>query len=259
MELNLSSDRPLAGQVALVSGSSGGIGFAAAQVLADRGAAVAITEVAERRSVADDSALRLREGGADAIAVDLDVRDSSSIGSCVAQCCERWGSLDILVNNAGINIRKPALDITPEDWDAVLNVNIRGAFFLAQAAAGVMAPRGSGKIINVASMYGLVGGVDRAAYATSKAGLISLTRCLALEWARFGIQVNAIAPTFAETPLTEALLTDSAVRTDILDRTPAGRLARVGEIARTIAFLATPGTDIITGTTLAVDGGWTAQ
>jgi 2-dehydro-3-deoxy-D-gluconate 5-dehydrogenase len=255
----LTGDRPLAGQVALVSGSSGGLGFAAAQTLADRGAAVAITEVSERRGIADDSVRRLRDGGADAIGIDLDVRDPGSIASCVAQCCARWGSLDILVNNAGVNIRKPALDLTPEDWDAVLNVNIRGAFFLAQAAAGVMAPRGSGKIINVASMFGLVGGVDRAAYATSKAGLIGLTRCLALEWARFGIQVNAIAPSFAETPLTEALLADSAVRTEILGRTPAGRLAQVGEIARTIAFLATPGTDIITGTTVAVDGGWTAQ
>jgi len=253
------SDKPLAGRAALVSGSSGGLGFATATALADLGAAVAITEVPDQRELAEEAVRRLHGSGADAIALDLDVRDVGSVEACVAECCTRWSGLDILVNNAGVNIRKPALDITPSDWDAVLSVNLRGAFFLAQAAAHVMAPRGSGKIINVASMFGLVGGTDRAAYATSKAGLIGLTRCLGLEWARFGIQVNAVAPSFVETPLTAALLTQPGARAEILSRTPAGRLAEVGEIARTIAFLATPGTDIITGTTLAVDGGWTAQ
>lgn len=254
-----SNQRLLGGKTALVSGSSGGIGFATAAALAEAGATVVITEVPQRSKEADAAASALRVHEAGAWSVPLDVTRRESIDSCIDYCVERCGGVDILVNNAGTNVRKPALDFTEADWHSVLSVNLTGAFFLAQAAARQMARAGGGKIVNVASIYGVVGGDSRIAYAASKAALVNITRCLALEWAPLNIQVNAVAPTFALTPLTDQLFATPEALEEVLGRTPAGRLAKVEEIAAAIKYLVSPSADIVTGVTLPVDGGWTAQ
>jgi NAD(P)-dependent dehydrogenase (short-subunit alcohol dehydrogenase family) len=243
----------LTGKVALVSGASGGLGLAAARALAAEGARVTLTELPERMPAAEREAAQL--GGH---AVELDVCDPASILRCVERVVAEGGRLDVLVNNAGIAIRKPAIELTPDDWDRVFNVNLRGAFFLAQAAGRLMIEQRAGRVVNVASIFGLVGGADRAAYASSKAGLVNLTRCLALEWAPFNVQVNAVAPNFAITPLTEGVLTDPAVLEWVMRRTPAGRLVQPGEVAEAIAFLAGRAPAFMTGVILPVDGGWTA-
>jgi NAD(P)-dependent dehydrogenase (short-subunit alcohol dehydrogenase family) len=240
-------------KVVLISGASGGLGLAAARALASEAARVFITEVRERMELAESMAAEL--GG---FAVELDVCDPKQSARCVTQVIAREGRLDVLINNAGIAIRKPALDLSPDEWDRVFNVNLRGAFFLAQAAGRAMISQQSGRVINVASIFGLVGGINRAAYATSKAGLVNLTRCLALEWAPFNVQVNAVAPNFAITPLTEQFLADPSARDWIVRNTPAGRLAGPEEIAETIAFLAGRAPSYITGVTIPVDGGWSA-
>ncbi|MBJ7600607.1 MAG: SDR family oxidoreductase [Candidatus Dormibacteraeota bacterium] len=192
-------------------------------------------------------------------ALELDASDPESSLVCVESVVKRLGRLDILVNNAGVAVRKPALELTPHDWDHVFSVNLRGAFFLAQAAGRVMVSQKSGRVVNVASIFGVVGAGDRAAYASSKAGLVNLTRCLAIEWAPFNVQVNAVAPNFASTPLTEQLLADAHTREWIIGRTPAGRLARPDEVSRMIAFLAGTAPDFLTGVTVPVDGGWLAS
>jgi 2-deoxy-D-gluconate 3-dehydrogenase len=170
------------------------------------------------------------------------------------------GGLDVMVCNAGVNVRTPALELTEAAWDTVLDVNLRGVFFTAQAGAAEMVRQGrGGKIVSIASIMGLVGSPKRsAAYCASKAGVVNLTRALAVEWAEYGIQVNAVAPTFARTALTEGLFEDQAVVDFILERTPNKQLATPESIAEAVAFLCSAGADMITGVTLPVDGGWTA-
>jgi len=177
----------------------------------------------------------------------------------VANVVDRFERIDVLVNNAGIVIRKPALELTVEDWDAVQDVNLRGAFFLAQAAGKVMTSRRTGRIVNIASIFGLVGGPNRAAYSASKGGLVNLTRSLAVEWAPFNVQVNAVAPNVTRTPMTEKLLTDPSAADAITTETPAGRLATAQDVGEAVAWLAVSAPPYITGVTLPVDGGWTAK
>ncbi|MEA2510617.1 MAG: hypothetical protein QOJ59_104, partial [Thermomicrobiales bacterium] len=167
----------------------------------------------------------------------------------------------ILVNNAGLNVPKRAFEVTEADWDAVLDVNLKGVFFVAQAVGRVMrdqSPQG-GCVINMASQMGLVGYYDRAAYCSSKAGVVNLTRVLAIEWAEFGIRANAVCPTFVETPLTRPMFEKSeAFREDVLNRILLHRLATPEEIAAAVVFLASPGAAMVNGHPLPVDGGWTA-
>ena len=250
---------PLAGKVALVTGSGSGIGRATAVLLARRGAAVVTTDLAERIAAAEETAALIAAAGGRTLAVALDVRQPATIRAAVVRAVEAFGALDIMVCNAGINIRKPALEFTEEDWDAVVAVNLRGVFFSAQAAAAHMVRQGrGGKIVSIASIYGLVGGPDRAAYCASKGGVVNLTRALALEWAPHRIQVNAVAPTFVLTPLTASLFQDPAFLQSLLARQPDPRLAPPEAVAEAVAFLASPQADLITGVTLPVDGGWTA-
>jgi 2-deoxy-D-gluconate 3-dehydrogenase len=251
----------LAGMTALVTGAGSGIGQAAARALSAAGARVVVTELPDRLERAEATVSELQRGGGHALAVELDVRNLASISTCVDAAVEAGGGrLDILVNNAGVNVRQPAFEVTEEAWDLVLDTNLKGLFFTAQAAGRVMrdqVPPG-GSIINVSSVVGLVGYYDRAAYCSSKAGVINLSRVLAIEWAPHEIRVNAVCPTFVETPLTQVLLENEAIKSDILGRTPAGRLATPDEVAAAIAFLAGPAARMITGTALTVDGGWTA-
>jgi NAD(P)-dependent dehydrogenase (short-subunit alcohol dehydrogenase family) len=178
----------------------------------------------------------------------------------VEQAAAQLGSVDIVVCNAGLNVRKPSLEVTADDWDTVLDVNLRGVFFSAQAGARQMVRQGSGgKIVCIASIMGLVGAaISSAAYCASKAGVVNLTRVLAIEWANHNIQVNSVAPTYVRTPLTEAIFAIEAFLQHVLSRTPNGQLATPESIADAVVFLASRRADMITGTTLPVDGGWTA-
>lgn len=246
---------------ALVTGAGSGIGQAAARALAAAGARVAVTELPDRLERAAATVAEIQAAGGDALPVSLDVRDLASITECVARAADAGGGrLDVLVNNAGINVRQPAFEVTEEAWDLVLDTNLKGLFFAAQAAGRVMrdqAPSG-GSIVNVASTMGLVGYYDRTAYCASKAGAVNLSRVLAIEWAPHQIRVNAVCPAFVETPLTSALFANEAIKTDILHRTPAGRLVMPDEVAAAIVFLAGPASRMVTGAALTVDGGWTA-
>jgi 2-deoxy-D-gluconate 3-dehydrogenase len=192
--------------------------------------------------------------------VACDVRHRDSLQQAVADVEARLGGLDVMVCNAGVNVRRPALEVTEQDWDTVVDVNLRGVFFSAQAAAAAMVRQGrGGKIVSIASIMGLVASSrSSAAYCASKAGVVNLTRALAIEWAPYGIQVNAVAPTYAKTPLTENLFQDEALVNAVLERTPNGKLVTPEQIAEAVAFLASPAADMITGVTLPVDGGWTA-
>ena len=243
-----------AGKVAFVTGSTGGLGQAIAAAFAEQGAAVALADPPSRASDLTSFANQLPK----AIGIPLDVREPNTIRAAVQRAAEQLGSVDVMVCNAGVNVRKASLEATPEDWDAVVDVNLRGVFFSAQAAAQQMVRQGrGGKIVCIASIMGLVGG-STAAYGASKAGVVNLTRILAIEWATHNIQVNGVAPTYVRTPLTEEIFRDEAFLKNVLSRTPNGKLATPESVADAVVFLASARADMITGTTLPVDGGWTA-
>lgn len=252
----------LAGKIAIVTGAGSGLGRACAVALASEGATVAITELPNRRENAEGTLELVRAAGGEGMVIDLDVRELGQIRACVDQVVKEHGRVDILVNNAGVNIRREAFEVSEEDWDGVLDVNLRGVFFMAQAVGRQMrdqSPKG-GAIINMASIMGLVGYYQRAAYCSSKAGVVNLTRVLAIEWAEHDIRVNAVCPTFVDTPLTRPMFeAQPAFLDDILHRTLLGRLATPEEVAAAVVFLASPGAAMIHGHALPVDGGWTAM
>jgi 2-deoxy-D-gluconate 3-dehydrogenase len=247
------------GKVALVTGAGSGLGQAIAVALAQAGADVALSELPGRDEAAAQTVRAIEAAGRRAAAWPLDVTHLPTITEIVDRVHAHFGRIDVLVNNAGINVPRLALDVTEEDWDRVLDVNLKGAFFVAQAVARkALVPQGGGKIINVASQNGVIGFHHRAAYCSSKAGLVNLTRVLALEWARYRINVNAIGPTFIETPLTRPMFEDPAFREEVLSRIPLGRIGRPEDVAGAAVYLASPAADLVTGHTLLVDGGWTA-
>jgi 2-deoxy-D-gluconate 3-dehydrogenase len=247
------------GKVALVTGAGSGIGQASAIALAQAGADVAVTELPGKEDLAQETTKQIEAAGRRALVVSLDVTRLPMIGEAVDQVVRQFGKIDILVNNAGINIPRLALDVTEEDWDRVLDVNLKGLFFVAQAVGQKSMVIGSGgKIINIASQNGVIGYFYRAAYCASKAGVVNLTRVLALEWAKYKINVNAIGPTFVETPLTRPMFENAEFKADVLSRIPLARLGKPEDIAGAVVYLASPAADLVTGHTLLVDGGWTA-
>ncbi len=247
------------GQAALVTGTGSGLGRAIALGLAESGADLALTELPDKLAAAEETAREIEKRGRRARVFPLDVLRLPMIAECVDAALEHFGRIDILVNNAGVNVPRLAVDVTEEDWDKVLDVDLKGVFFTAQAVAKrAMIPRGGGRIVNVASQMGVVGYTYRAAYCSAKAGVVNLTRVLAFEWAKHQVRVNAIAPTFVETPLTRPMFQDKAFAEDVLRRIPLGRLGKPEDMAGAVVYLCSPASDMVTGHTLLVDGGWTA-
>jgi len=250
-------DIRLDNKVAVITGAANGIGFACTEQLAVSGAKVALVDIQ-----ADDLAKAtksIQEKGT-AKGYQLDVTDIPAIASTVTRIREEMGEIDILVCSAGINIPKLAHEFTEAEWDAILDVNTKGMFFCNQAVAiQSMIPRKGGVIINIASQMGLVGGWKRAAYCASKGGVVQLTRAEAIDWAPYNIRINAVAPTFVRTKLSEAFFKDPVFEAYIFDNIPLHRLATGNDVAAAVCFLASDAANMITGTILPVDGGWTAQ
>jgi 2-deoxy-D-gluconate 3-dehydrogenase len=246
-------------KVALVTGAGSGIGQATAVGLAQAGADVALTELPGKEAAAAQTVQAVEAVGRRALAIPLDVTRLPMIGEAVDEALARFGHIDLLVNNAGINVPRLALEVTEQDWDRVLDVNLKGLFFMAQAVAKkALVPQGGGKIVNIASQNGVIGYFYRAAYCASKAGVVNLTRVLALEWANYHINVNAVAPTFLETPLTRPMFEDKTFYEDVLSRIPLRRIGKPEDVVGAIVYLCSPAADLVTGHTLLVDGGWTA-
>jgi NAD(P)-dependent dehydrogenase (short-subunit alcohol dehydrogenase family) len=248
----------LNGRVALVTGAARGLGRAISLALADAGADVVLG--LRDGSTAEDVAELIVAMGRRALRVQMDVTDRAQIAAAVDEAVERFERIDILVNNAGLGPENPAEDVTEEDFDLTLGVNLKGTFFVSQAVGRVMIRRGSGRIVNLGSQAGAVALPGESVYGMTKAGIAHLTKSLAVEWGRYGITVNAVAPTFIATPGTTAALGDPAFRTDVLERI-AG-LHRIGEpmeVAGAVVFLASPAASLITGETILIDGGWTAR
>jgi NAD(P)-dependent dehydrogenase (short-subunit alcohol dehydrogenase family) len=246
-------------KVALVTGASYGIGAATALALVRDGFAVALT--ATRLQNLEKTLADVGAAGGHARAIELDLRAQASIEAAVVEIVETLGTLDVLVNNAGANLRRAAIDTTRTEWAALMETNLTGTFFLTQAVGRYLIARGTrGRIITIASTHALVGAAERSAYGISKAALIQMTRMLAIEWAEYGICVNAVAPGRLATasPSRAATGSNKDYMDAMLKRIPLHRLATAEEIAGTVAFLAGPAAALITGQTIVVDGGLTA-
>ncbi len=246
------------GKTALVTGAGSGLGKAIAMAMAEAGADCAVTELPDRMETLEPVCRDIRAAGKRALPLPLRLPALESISGAVERTLDAWERIDILVNNAGVNVPRPALEVSEEDWDRVLDTNLKGLFFVAQRVARAMKDAGGGRIINMASQNGVVGYYRRAAYCASKAGVVNLTRVLAIEWAPLGITVNAVGPTFVITPLTQSTWDDPAMREDLLKRIPLGRVGVPEDVVGAVVFLASPAASLITGHTLLVDGGWTA-
>ena len=247
----------LDGQIALITGASKGLGWGIAKALANAGATVALT--ARTASALEQLAAEIRTEGGTALPLALDVTDIAQINAVVGEVVARFGRLDIMVNNAGLGAEHAALDVTEADWDALLDVNLKGLFFCCQAAARVMIPRGHGRIVNMSSQLGAVGLPGSAVYCASKGGVNQLTRVLALEWSARGVTVNAVAPTFIYTPGTAERLDDPTYLAGVLAKLPIGKVGTINDVAAAVIYLASPAAAMVTGHVLHVDGGWTAQ
>ncbi len=248
----------LDGKVALVTGASRGLGEAIAVALAEAGADIVNLSRSPEGGTAEAAVNAL---GRRYHTVTLDLRTASvtDLEAAVHQAEARMGRLDILVNNAGMIARTPAIDYSETNWDAILQVNLKVVFFLAQAAAWVMEASGGGKIINIASVLSYQGGVHVPAYTAAKHGVVGITRALANEWAPKGINVNAIAPGYMETESTAPLRADPERNRAILSRIPAGYWGKPSDLQGAVVLLASDAASYIHGTTLDVDGGWMAR
>lgn len=243
-------------QVAVVTGAAAGIGRGIAVALATQGAKVAITD---REGVdLTASADEVKAAGGEAFCLPMDVSDPDKIKSAIKTVEAHFGKVDILVNNAGINTCETALDITPESWDRHHDINVKGGFFAAQAVAPGMIERGFGRIVFISSQAGLVGRPDQPAYCSTKGALVNLVRALAIDWAKQGITVNAVAPTFALTDICRDRMKDPEWAAWALSMIPKGELATVEDIGAAVAFLSSQEARMVTGHTLSVDGGWVA-
>lgn len=245
----------MTGKIAVVTGSTKGLGENSAMALAKAGADVAIcgrnTGDLKRVSQA------IKDMGRDSDGFILDVTSKKSVQEGVLGILDRFGKIDILVNNAGLNHREQVVDYPEEAWDLVINTNLKGYFLVAQAVAPHMLDRGYGKIINMSSILGKIALPNQLAYASAKGGVEQMTKIMALEWAKQGVRVNAIGPTYFETEMVKPIRDDPERFNFINTRTPMGRWGYLPEMEGIVIFLAAPASDFITGQTIYIDGGWT--
>lgn len=246
----------LEGRAALVTGAGRGIGLALALGLAEAGADLCLVG---RGDGLEEAAQAVERAGRRALVVAADLADAAQAVRVIGEAEDRLGRVDILVNNAGMIRRAPLLDYTEDDWDAVLNLNLKSVFILSRAAARGMCERGTGKIINIASLLSFQGGINVPAYAASKGAVAQLTKAMANELAGRGVNVNAIAPGYIATDNTAALRADAARNRQIMERIPAGRWGEPLDLVGATLFLASRASDYVNGHILAVDGGWLAR
>jgi NAD(P)-dependent dehydrogenase (short-subunit alcohol dehydrogenase family) len=243
-------------KVAVVSGAGRGIGRALAVGFAESGANVVLLSRTEKDLL--ETASLVEEKGSKALILPTDVTNREEVQSAIKLVVEKWGKIDILVNNAGMNIRSQALQVTDEEWQMIMDTNLKSAFMLSQEVGNVMKERGEGgKIINISSVAGHVALRTGVVYAATKAALIQMTKVLAMEWGQYGIHVNAIGPWYFKTPLTEKLLSDQTYVNEILSVTPLKRIGELPELVGPAVFLASDAANYITGQTIFVDGGMT--
>lgn len=245
----------LKGKIAMVTGSSKGLGEASAVALAKAGADVAVcgrNTVDIERVVA-----RLRALGSNAAGFVNDVTQKNVVHESVGAIMAHFGQIDILINNAGTNYRTSVLEYPEEEWDRIININLKGYYLVTQAVAPQMIKRGYGKVINMSSILGRIAIINQLAYASAKGGVEQMTKIMALEWAKKGVRVNAIAPTYFETEMVKQIRNDKERYKFIQDRTPMGRWGKLEEIEGIVIFLASHASDFITGQSIAIDGGWT--
>ena len=247
----------LNGKVALVTGAAKGIGRACAVALAQQGTDVvlAVRTLESATEVLEDIA----STDAKTLVVEMDVASKASIEAAVEKAAAHFGRIDILINNAGIGAPNKIEDVTEEDFDDTVNVNLKGTFFCSQAVGKHMIKQGDGNIVNLSSQAGFIALPTESVYCMSKAGISHLTKCFALEWASHGIRVNAVAPTFIKTPGTQKWLGDAEFMKSVIDRIPLGKVGIPEDVAKSVVFLASDAAGMVTGETLMIDGGWTLQ
>ena len=247
----------LKGKVALVTGSTKGIGRGIIDGLAIAGAEVVV--VSRSQDDCNRVAEEIREIGGSAMAVAVDLNNFAEIETLVDKVIQHYGQIDILVNNAGSSLTKKAEEITEADWDRILNLDLKSVFFCAQAVGRKMIDRKKGKIINVASILGLVGSQQVLPYCVAKGGVIQMTKALSLEWAKYNIQVNALCPGYVLTPMNETDLKEEKVVSSIIRKIPMRRLGSVDDMVGAVVFMASEASNYMSGQSLVVDGGWTAE
>lgn len=252
----------LHGRTALVSGAASGLGKQIALGLASFGADLVVADI--NLAGAEQTADRIQSAGRKAVPLKVDVTQWNDVSAMVDRTQDAFGRIDICFNTPGINIRKPALDLSPEEYGQVLDLNLKGLFYCCKAVGAVMVKQGRGKVVNVASIFGLCGGPVQSAYASSKGGIVQLTKVLALEWAPHNVQVNTLAPGYHMTmgPIAKQYLETpegKVMQQRILEKIPQGRIAHASEIIGPAVFLASDASNYVTGSVLVPDGGWTAQ
>ena len=247
----------LSGKTALITGAGRGIGKACALALAHAGANIALglRDILSGSEVVHD----IRAMGREVIPLQMDVGNLEQIDQAVADATDHFGKLDILVNNVGVAPGNLPENVTEADFDTMIDLNVKGLFFTSQAVGKVMIKQKSGRIINISSQAGFISLPEETIYCMTKAAVNHLTKCLAVEWAPHNINVNAVAPTFIETPGTDPYLADPKNKKEVIGNIPLGRIGRVHEVSGAVVFLASPAASLITGEVMLIDGGWTSK
>jgi NAD(P)-dependent dehydrogenase (short-subunit alcohol dehydrogenase family) len=243
----------LSAKVAIVTGATSGIGLRTAQLFVKEGAKVVFSDINKSGKDAADAA------GKNALFIECDVSDAESVKNLVAKTVEAFGTIDVLINNAGIVYRKPISETSDEDWNATINTNLKGAFLLSREILPIFEKQGKGKIVNMASLAGIVGYENLSAYSASKGGIIAMTRSLALEYAPKKINVNCICPGAIKTGMTKVIEDNEMILKQILTSIPVGRMGDPIDIAYAALYLASDESDYVTGASIVVDGGWSVR
>jgi NAD(P)-dependent dehydrogenase (short-subunit alcohol dehydrogenase family) len=248
----------LDGRVALITGGSQGLGYVMAIALAEAGASVVVTSRNEEKAAASAEAIT-QATGQRAMGVQVDVTDAEQVDAMAAKVVEQFGRIDILINNAGINVRKPVTEYDEASWDLVQNTNLKAPFLCCRAVGKYMKEQKYGRVINVASMLGLVALPERGAYCSSKGGLIQLSKALALEWAPYNITVNALCPGPFATEMNKVVINNPEANEFFINHIALGRWGNPEELGGSVVFLASDASSFMTGSSLVIDGGWTAE